>query len=1132
MNNNILKDSRILSKVLKVENETIQSESIYRSHFESAINGIIILDAETGKILDVNPFLVELLGLTKKGFIDKEIWKIKRFKKIFENRENFNKIFQKESIYNKDFLLETINGQQINVEFGCNVYFVDKKKVIQCNIRDITKRKQAEIAMYNNEVRLQTLMQSIPDLIWLKDTEGVYLSCNAMVERYFGVSETEIIGKTDYDFNDNEKADTIREDDLKVMDTGKSITNGEWVTYADDRHRVYLETIKTPMFDSNGVLIGVLGIGRDFTERKQVETSLLESEEKFKSIYEGSSDAIMLLNKNGYFDCNPRTLKIFGIKSKEEFVKLKLYELSPTNQPDGRNSREVADEYIRIAYEKGLNNFDWYHLRSNGELFPTKVFLSVFYLKGDRVLQITVRDLSQKEQELIIANKELAFQDREKVKRAAELSIANTELVFQNEEKEKRAAELIIANTELAFQNEEKENRAAELIIADKELDFQNEEKGKRAAELIIAKKELAYQSKEKENRAAELIIANKELIFQDEEKENRAAELGIANIELDFQNEEKEKRAAELIIANTELAFQNEEKEKRAAELGIANTELLFQNNEKEKRAAELGIANAELVFQNEEKEKRAAELFIANTELAFQNKEKEKRAAELIIANTELAYQNEEKEKRAAELIIANTELAFQNEEKEKRAAELSIANTELLFQNNEKEKRAAELIIANTELAFQNEEKEKRAAELGIANTELLYQNDEKEKRAAELSIANTELLFQNREKEKRAAELIIAKENAEESDKLKTSFLQNMSHEIRTPLNGIIGFSSLLNDEDISKEEIKEFTSMISQSGKRLIEIVNNVLDISKIQTGQIEVKHTSILINSIFSDLFTFFSPIAIAKNIYLSYNNQDDKFRTLFTDEAKLHQILTNLINNAIKFTKSGNIDFGYEIKENLIQLYVKDTGIGLPKESFERIFDRFIQVEQTMTKNYEGAGLGLAISKGLVELLGGKIWVESELGKGTTFSFTLPYIKGDEHPKAEANYVEIPAKLARGKVLIAEDDWTSFQYLKRILIKKDITVIHVENGEDAIMSVKNNPDINLILMDIRMPVMDGIEATKQIKLIRPDLPIIAQTAYAFEDEKTKILAIGCDEYLAKPIDNDKLTSLINMYLN
>jgi PAS domain S-box-containing protein len=245
---------------------------------------------------------------------------------------------------------------------------------------------------------------------------------------------------------------------------------------------------------------------------------------------------------------------------------------------------------------------------------------------------------------------------------------------------------------------------ANEILKNQKQLAFQNEEKEKRADELALANTELAFQNEEKEKRADELALANTELAFQNKEKEKRADELALANTELAFQNEEKEKRADELALANTELAFQNEEKEKRADELALANTELAFQNKEKEKRADELALANTELAFQNEEKEKRADELALANTELAFQNKEKEKRADELALANTELAFQNEEKEKRADELALANTELAFQNEEKEKRAEELALANTELAFQNREKEKRADELILANKELAFQ--------------------------------------------------------------------------------------------------------------------------------------------------------------------------------------------------------------------------------------------------------------------------------------------------------------------------------------------------------------------------------------------------------------------------------------------
>ncbi|EKD31067.1 MAG: PAS/PAC sensor hybrid histidine kinase [uncultured bacterium] len=259
---------------------------------------------------------------------------------------------------------------------------------------------------------------------------------------------------------------------------------------------------------------------------------------------------------------------------------------------------------------------------------------------------------------------------------------------------------------------------------------------------------------------------------------------------------------------------------------------------------------------------------------------------------------------------------------------------------------------------------------------------------------LSQFNRDLILQNEENAKQAEELIVAKEMAEENDRLKTAFLQNMSHEIRTPLNGIIGFSDLLNSEDITRAEIISYTGIITQSGKRLMEIINNILDISRIQTGQIKIEKKLILINSLFFDLLSFFSPLARKKNINLSCPNLDNKGIILYSDELKLHQIFVNLINNAIKFTKSGEINFGCREEGDFVKFYVKDTGIGIPKELYDKIFDRFIQVEKSLSRDHEGAGLGLAISRGFVELLGGKIWVESEIGKNTTFYFNLPSVK------------------------------------------------------------------------------------------------------------------------------------------
>ena len=408
----------------------------------------------------------------------------------------------------------------------------------------------------------------------------------------------------------------------------------------------------------------------------------------------------------------------------------------------------------------------------------------------------------------------------------------------------------------------------------------------------------------------------------------------------------------------------------------------------------------------------------------------------------------------------------------------------------------------------------------------------QISEKERLAEALRLANKELAVKNEEKERREAELIAAKEIIEESDDLKTAFLQNISHKIRTPLNGIIGFSELLNHEDLNKDEIKEFTSLIGQSGKRLLEIVNNVLDISKIQTGQVRIEQKPVSINLLFSDLFTLFDPVAKAKSINLNYHIPDNEDRTIFSDEIKLNQILTNLISNAIKFTKTGDIDYGYEINDDFVQLYVKDTGLGIPPKMYGRVFDKFVQTEQSLCKDYEGAGLGLSICKGLVELLGGKIWFDSEINKGSTFYFVLPYKAIVEPSQTVERYSEIPGKRSHRIILIAEDDWISFQYLRTILEKSDITVLHAENGEQAVEFVRNTSEIDLILMDIKMPVMDGIEATKIIKRIRPDLPIIAQTAYTYSEERSKISAIGCDEYLTKPLEYAKLNELLRMYLN
>lgn len=539
--------------------------------------------------------------------------------------------------------------------------------------------------------------------------------------------------------------------------------------------------------------------------------------------------------------------------------------------------------------------------------------------------------------------------------------------------------------------------------------------------------------------------------------------------------------------------------------------------------------------------------ELAIALRGISLQNEEKAKRAAELIIAHLEIKFLNEEKAKRASELVIANIELVFQNNEKSKREAELFIATKELMFQNEEKAKRAAELVIANIELVFQNKEKSKRAAELVVANKKLIFQNREKEKRAAELIIANKELLFQNGEKEKRAAELTQLKENAEESDRLKSAFLANMSHEIRTPMNGILGFADLLREPQLTGEVQQEYIRIIRKSGARMLNIINDIISISKIESGLMEANIQELNINHNIKFIYKFFKVEIERKGIrFLFKNALSGKEAFIKSDGEKIYSILTNLVKNAIKHTEEGTIELGYVLKKEkdpsdfeveFLEFYVKDTGVGIPKERQMAIFERFTQSDISNKTASQGAGLGLSISRAYVEMLGGRIWVDSEQGKGSTFYFTLPY--GIKPQKRTSKKQDVrskrPEKIANPKafglrILIVEDDKISRMLLTLLVKEYSSVVFEARTGVEAVAIARNNPDIDLILMDIQMPELNGYEATQQIRQFNNKVVIIVQTACSLSDDKEGIIRIGCDDYILKPINKDKLFSLVQMY--
>ncbi len=391
----------------------------------------------------------------------------------------------------------------------------------------------------------------------------------------------------------------------------------------------------------------------------------------------------------------------------------------------------------------------------------------------------------------------------------------------------------------------------------------------------------------------------------------------------------------------------------------------------------------------------------------------------------------------------------------------------------------------------------------------------------------------------ERLKAEEDLKLAKEKAEESDRLKSAFLANMSHEIRTPMNGILGFTSLLLNPDYSSEEKEEFIKMIHQSGQRMLDTVTEIVEISKIEAGIITTEWQEIHLNSILKEQIMFFSLEAQKKGLELVLEQQLPKDKSsIITDKHKFEAILINLVKNAIKYTDKGRINVGAKLKNDFVEFYVQDTGIGVPKNRRKAIFNRFEQADIGDARAFEGSGLGLAISKAYVEMLGGEIRLESEENKGSVFYFTIP-VKKEKKVKPMATSKEQTASNDNNaelfdkelKVLVAEDDEESFVYLTIILKKYNWNIIRTATGRQTIEKFKEQPDIDLILMDIKLPDLDGYKAARQIKAINPEVPIIAQTAYALEGDRQKALDAGCDEYIAKPIKKEILIEKIRACL-
>ena len=668
-------------------------------------------------------------------------------------------------------------------------------------------------------------------------------------------------------------------------------------------------------------------------------------------------------------------------------------------------------------------------------------------------------------------------------------------MVFQNEEKEKRAAELIVANKELAFQNEEKEKRAAELIIANKELIFQNDEKEKRAAELVIADKELIYQTEEKIKRAAELVIADKELVFQTGEKKKRAAELVIADKELEYQTEEKEKRAAELVIADKELVFQTEEKEKRET----ANKELEALSYSL-KLASQYSLSLIEASLDPLFTISPAGKITdMNNASVKVLGVEREK-----VIGTDFFDYFTKpDKAREVYQQVFANGFVADYP---------LTIRDgklTDVLFNGSvyKDDKGNVQGVVV---VARDITEQKRIATELTEAKV------------FAELATGFAEDAKQKAEK----ATLI-----AEDSVKAKQQFLSNMSHEIRTPMNAIIGFTKVVLKTELNAKQ-KEYLNAIKMSGDALIVLINDILDLAKVDAGKMSFENTPFKMAASISAMIHVFEIKIQEKNIQLVKKYDKNIPKVLVGDSVRLHQIILNLLSNAVKFTTKGKITVSVHLlseddEKVTIEFAVSDTGIGIAKDKIDHVFENFQQASSKTARLYGGTGLGLAISKQLVESQGGTIAVKSKVREGSTFSFILPFKKSNGETELETEIAASNVDVKNIKILVVEDIALNQLLMKTVLDDFGFDRDIAGNGRIAVEMLQKKA-YDIILMDLQMPVMNGFEATEFIrKVMKSNVPIIALTADVTTVDLAKCKSVGMNDYVSKPIDEKLLFAKI-----
>ncbi len=1113
-----------------------QNELAYRKFlFENDKNGLAILD-NNHKVIDVNPRFCEMTGYSPNELKNMHTWDFD----ALMTREKISRDFSLLNDVNQTFKTKhrRKNGEIYDVEVSAVSFYWKGERKIYCSCRDITETLEAEKSLSDREMKLNMALSIAKMGYWKYEPATNKVEWSDGHHLLFGISAEDFAGNLDA------VQECVHPDDRrhgeqnlsKAIEDEKPFVNYYRVVHPDGTVK-WLYSYGEPVRNERNEITHIFGITQDITGQKSSEEALHESETRFKQVAELIGEGIGIVDGDEVFRLvNPSANKIF--------------EAEPHGLI-GRSLREFLDDenYSKIIDETSKRKRQE---RTSYELMITTG-------RGNqRHLFVTATPMTDSSGNTTgtfgvffdITERKAAEEELRKFKTIADeanygsiITNIDGEILYLNEHYAKMHGwsrdELIGRNFSLLHPEELSQEVAALMeIIQDKgslnAVEFSNRRKD-GAIFYTLNNATLLRDEHNNPKMVASTAIditeekaARMELLKLSQAIRQSPVSIVITNLdgEIEYVNPKFTQVTgysfAEALGQNPRILKSGRQEDAVYIDLWqtisqgkIWRGELL---NKKKNGDIFWEAVSISPIFNQD----AIVSHYIAIKEDITGKKDTEaklleaQRIAKLGTYELEVAAGVFKVSEVMAGIYGFTNKLAF------------SIAEWLSLTYHEDREKMRQHLMVdvlengSLVDVEFRIVRNNDNAVRWLHALGKLHYNDQGKAVSLIGTSRDITEL--KNYE-----TQLIIAKDKAEESSRLKTAFINNISHEIRTPMGGILGFGEFMLNDDLSAAEKLDYYNIVKQSTDRLQQTVTDIMDISELKAGSLKPNTGEVYIGLVMTHFLDKTKLLCAKKNVLVSLEiAAEHEDIILRTDEELLSKILGHLLGNAEKFTKSGRINFGYSLKDQWVEFFVQDTGEGIEADKLETVFEPFMQEDVSITRGHEGSGLGLSIARGIAELLGGKLWGESKKGVGSTFFFTLPLVTGKPalNPDIET---ESPQNRPAGKpvILIAEDDEANAALMNVVMQKAGFSTLLAINGQEAVDFCRQYPEISLVIMDIKMPVMNGLEATAHIKSFRPNLPVIAITAHAQTGDRHRMLDAGCDDYMAKPVNLNDLKTLI-----